>query len=151
MDERFNAVQKQINLCKYPPETASILQRDISWFYLKDEDFMSKALNKGCADLKQYSASKVYQLAKKLESSKATARHIKLATGNPQKKLKRLKKEYPLHVKKNGEDQKMDVNGAENASFNKTEKIKKKRRGWPKTIDRAYYVYLKNLPEKGKQ
>ena len=34
---------------------------------------MSKTLNEGCADLEQYPASKVCQLAKKLESSKATA------------------------------------------------------------------------------
>ena len=73
VDEWFNAVQKQINLCKYPSETASILQWDIFWFYLKDEDFVSKTLNEGCADLEQYPASKVRQLAKKLESSKATA------------------------------------------------------------------------------
>ena len=84
VDEWFNAVQKQINLCKYPPEIASILQRDIFWFYLKDEEFVSKTLNEGCADLEQYPASKVHQLAKKLESSKATARHIKQATSNVQ-------------------------------------------------------------------
>ena len=84
VDEWFNAVQKQINLCKYPSETASILQWDIFWFYLKDEDFLSKMLNEGCAGLEQYPASKVHQLAKKLESSKATARHIKQATSHPQ-------------------------------------------------------------------
>ena len=59
VDEWFNAVQKQINLCKYPSETASILQRDIFRFYLKDEDFVSKMLNEGCADLEQYPAIKV--------------------------------------------------------------------------------------------
>ena len=41
-------------------------------------------MNEGCADLEQYPASKVHQLAKKLESSKATARHIKQATSHPQ-------------------------------------------------------------------
>ena len=46
--------------------------------------FVSKTLNEGCADLEQYPASKVRQLAKKLESSKATARHIKQATSHPQ-------------------------------------------------------------------
>ena len=51
VDEWFNAVQKQITLCKYPLVTASILQRDIFWFYLKDEEFVSKTLNEGCADL----------------------------------------------------------------------------------------------------
>ena len=84
VDEWFNAVQKQVTLCKYPPETASILQRDIFWFYLKDEEFVSKTLNEGCTDLQQYPASKVRQLAKKLESSKATARHIKQATSHAQ-------------------------------------------------------------------
>ena len=84
VDEWFSAVQTQINLCNYPSETANILQRDIFWFYLKDEEFVSKTLNEGCADLQQYPASKVQQLAKKLESSKATARHIKQATSNAQ-------------------------------------------------------------------
>ena len=84
VDEWFNAVQAQINLCNYPSETANILQRDIFWFYLRDEEFVSKTLNEGCADLQQYPASKVRQLAKKLESSKATARHIKQATSNAQ-------------------------------------------------------------------
>ena len=54
------------------------------WFYLRDEEFVSKTLNEGCADLQQYPASKVRQLAKKLESSKTTARHIKQATSNAQ-------------------------------------------------------------------
>ena len=84
VDKWFNAVQRQINLCKYPPDTASILQRDIFWFYLKDEEFVSKTLNEGCADLEQYPASKVCQLAKKLESSTATARHITQAASNAQ-------------------------------------------------------------------
>ena len=44
LDKWFNAVQKQITLCKYPSETASILQRDIFWLYLKDEEFMSNTL-----------------------------------------------------------------------------------------------------------
>ena len=51
MDKWFDTAQKQINLCKYPPETASILQRDIFWFYLKDEELMLKTLNEGCTDL----------------------------------------------------------------------------------------------------
>ena len=31
-DEWYNAVQAQVSLAKYPPETASILHRDIFWF-----------------------------------------------------------------------------------------------------------------------
>ena len=45
---------------------------------------MLKTLNEGCADLEQYPASKVCQLAKKLESSKATTRHIKQTMSYPQ-------------------------------------------------------------------
>ena len=32
VDEWYNVVQAQVNLAKYPPETAKILQRDIFWF-----------------------------------------------------------------------------------------------------------------------
>ena len=35
--EWYNAVQTQVALSKYPPETAQIPQRDIFWFFLKDE------------------------------------------------------------------------------------------------------------------
>ena len=38
VDEWYNAVQSQIKLAKYPQETARLLQRDIFWFFLKDED-----------------------------------------------------------------------------------------------------------------
>ena len=33
VDEWCNAVQNQVNLAKYLPETAKILQRDIFWFF----------------------------------------------------------------------------------------------------------------------
>ena len=36
VDEWYNAVQAQINLDKYPPETAKILHRDIFCFFLRD-------------------------------------------------------------------------------------------------------------------
>ena len=36
VDEWYNAVQAQVPLAKYPPETASILLQDIFWFFLKD-------------------------------------------------------------------------------------------------------------------
>ena len=51
VDEWYNAVQAQVNLAKYPPETAKILQRDIFWFFLRDEDFVSKTINDGSVDL----------------------------------------------------------------------------------------------------
>ena len=33
VDEWYNAVQAQINLARYPAETAEILHRDIFWFF----------------------------------------------------------------------------------------------------------------------
>ena len=78
VDEFYNVVQDQINLARYPQETARILQRDIFCFcfFLKDEDFVSHTINDSNIDLDKFPASKVRQLAKKLESSKSTAKHI---------------------------------------------------------------------------
>ena len=83
VDEWLNAVQNQVNLAKYPPETAKILQRDIFWFFLNDENFVSKTNNDSNIDLEKVPASKVRQLAKKFESSKSTARHIKKMSSDP--------------------------------------------------------------------
>ena len=77
MDEWYNAIQAQVNLAKYPPETAKILHRDIFWFFMQDEDFVTKTINKGNVDIQKFPASKVHQLAKKMESSKAMAKHIR--------------------------------------------------------------------------
>ena len=84
VDEWYNAIQAQVNLAKYPPETAKILHRDIFWFFLKDEDFVSRTISDGSIDLDKFPASRVCQLAKKLESSKATARHINRVSREPQ-------------------------------------------------------------------
>ena len=84
VDEWYNSVQAQVNLAKYPPETAKILPKDIFSFFLHDEDFVSKTINEGSADLDKFPASKVCQLAKKYESSKATARHIMQVAGGMQ-------------------------------------------------------------------
>ena len=77
VEEWYNCVQAQINLAKYPPETAKILHRDAFWFFLCKEEFVSKTINESSVDLDKFPASKVHQLAKKYESSKATVRHIK--------------------------------------------------------------------------
>ena len=37
----YNVVQAQINLAKYPAETAKIPHRDIFWFFLGNEEFVS--------------------------------------------------------------------------------------------------------------
>ena len=68
VDEWHNAIQAQVNLARYPPETAKILHRDI-WFFLKDEDFVSRTISDGSIDLDKFPVSRVCQLAKKLESS----------------------------------------------------------------------------------
>ena len=83
-DEWYNAVQTQVGLAKYPKETAEILQREIFWYFLKDESFVSKILNEGCVELSKFPASKVRQMAKKLESSQATAKHMRQVTKDPQ-------------------------------------------------------------------
>ena len=84
VDELYNAVQTRVALAKYPPKTAKILPRDIFWFFLKDEDFVSKTINDSNIDLERFPTSKVRQLAKKMESSKVTTRHIKQVASDPQ-------------------------------------------------------------------
>ena len=84
MDEWYSCVQAHINLAKYPPETAKILHKDIFWFFLHDEEFVSKTINEGSVNLDKFTASKVHQLTKKYESSKATVRHIKQVAGQMQ-------------------------------------------------------------------
>ena len=65
VDEWYNAVQAQVNLAKYPPETTKILHRDIFWFFLRDEEFVSRTISDGSVDLEKFPTSKVQQLAKK--------------------------------------------------------------------------------------
>ena len=77
VDEWYNAVQTQVALAMYHPKTAKILHRDIFWFFLQDEEFVSKTINDSNIDLNKFPTSRVRHLAKKIESSKATARHIK--------------------------------------------------------------------------
>ena len=67
-----------------PPETARICHRDIFWFFLKDAECVSKTINDSNLDLGMFPTSKVRQLAKKMESSKVTARHIKQVASDPQ-------------------------------------------------------------------
>ena len=80
VDEWYNKVQTQIGLCNYPQETAQILQRDIFWFFLSNESFISKTLDEGHVNLNKFPASRVRQMAKKLEGSQATAKHMKQVT-----------------------------------------------------------------------
>ena len=87
VDEWYNAVHTQIALAMYPQETAKILYRDIFWFFLRDEEFVSKTINDSNIDLNKFPASKVQQLTNKMEISKDTAKHIKQVASD-HKKLK---------------------------------------------------------------
>ena len=49
---------------------------------MNDEDFVTKTINEGNIDIQKYPTSKVRQLAKKMESSKATAKHIRQVAGD---------------------------------------------------------------------
>ena len=84
IDKWYNAVQAQVNLAKYPPETVKILHHNIFWFFLCDEDFVSRTITEGSVDLDKFPASRVCQVAKKFKSSKATVHHIKQVAGDLQ-------------------------------------------------------------------
>ena len=84
IDEWYNAVQVQVNLSKYPQETAKILHQDMFWFFLCDEDFVSRTITEGSVNLDKFPASRVRHLAKKFESFKATACYIKQIAGDPE-------------------------------------------------------------------
>ena len=49
---------------------------------MKDKDFVTKTINEENVDIQKFPASKVQQLAKKMESSEATAKHIKQVAGH---------------------------------------------------------------------
>ena len=53
------------------------------WFFLSNESFISKTLDEGHVSLKNFPASRVRQMAKKLEGSQAIAKHIKQVTNEP--------------------------------------------------------------------
>ena len=84
VDKWYNAVQAQDNLAKYLPETTKILHSDIFWFFLWDEEFVSRTISDGSVGLDKFPAIRVRQLAKKVESSKATVHYIKQVAGDPQ-------------------------------------------------------------------
>ena len=69
---------------KIHPRNNQDLAQDYFCFFLHYKNFVSKTTNEGSVDLDKFLASKVHQLAKKYESSKATARHIKQVSGETQ-------------------------------------------------------------------
>ena len=57
VDQWYNALKTQAALGKYHPETATIFHRDIFWFVLKDEEFVSKTINDSNIDLDKFPTS----------------------------------------------------------------------------------------------
>ena len=53
-------------------------------FFLNDEEFVSRTINDSNIDPNKFLASKVCQLAKKMNSSKTAAKHIKQVASDPQ-------------------------------------------------------------------
>ena len=51
---------------------------------MSDEEFVLKMMKEGSVDPDKFLSSKVCQLAKKMESSKGTARHIQQLAVDPQ-------------------------------------------------------------------
>ena len=84
VDEWYNAVQAQVGLAQYPKETADIFHHDIICFFWPDEESVLKAINDSSIGLDKPPASKVRQLGKKMEVSKATVRCIKQVASHPQ-------------------------------------------------------------------
>ena len=54
VNEWDNAVQAHVNLAKYLPETVKILHHNIFWFFLCDEDFVSRTITEGSVDLDKF-------------------------------------------------------------------------------------------------
>ena len=59
-----DTVQAQVNLAKYPQETTNILHRDIIWFFLQDEEFVSRTISDAGVDWENFPANRVHELAK---------------------------------------------------------------------------------------
>ena len=84
VDEWYNVVQAQINLTKHPPKQPRFYIMIHVLFFLCDEEFVPKTINDGNVDLEKVPACRAGQLVKRMESSKATTKHIKQVAGDPQ-------------------------------------------------------------------
>ena len=62
---------------KIPPRNCQDSPQRHFWFFLQDEEFASRTISDGSVDLDKFPTNWVCQLAKRMESSKATVHHIK--------------------------------------------------------------------------
>ena len=129
VDEWYNAVQAQVNLAKYPPETVKILHCDIFWSFLCDEDFVLRTIMEGSIDLDTFPTCRVCQLVKKFKSSKAMAQHIKQIAADLQATqinlMRHQRTELPTnrHNKKRRPTSKLkQYKGPKNSASNKIKK-----------------------------
>ena len=91
IDEWYNALQTQVSFAKYPPETASILHRDIFCFFeewgvcFQDHQWLQHWFRQ--VSYKQGEAA-----------SKSTARHIKAVASDPQATKVNLMRHQRTHL-----------------------------------------------------
>ena len=92
--------------CQVPTRNCKYLASEIfSRFSLKDEEFVSKTTNDSNIDQEKFPASMVRQLAKKMECSKSTAKHIKQVASvlqAAQMNLMRHQRMDPHQARENG-------------------------------------------------
>ena len=69
------------------PKKPQTLYQGISLFDLQDEDFLVKCLSEATTD---WNSLKIRLVAKILESSRATIKHMSMPTSQPQAQVKQL-------------------------------------------------------------
>ena len=90
---------------------------DIFWFFLKDEEYVFKTISDSNIDLDKFPASKVRQLAKKMESSKSMVIHIKAVASDPQVEKIYLMRHQRTDLPPNKAKQKQHSHNARSKSF----------------------------------
>ena len=81
------------------------------WFFLHDEGFVSRTITEGIVDLDKFPATRVQQLAKKFENSKATVCHIKQVAGDLQATQINLMRHQRTELPTNGHNKKRRPTG----------------------------------------
>ena len=84
IDEWYNAVQTQVHLAKYPPRNCQDPSQRHFLVFLVRWAVCVKNHQWWSVDLDKFPTSRACQLAKRMESSKATVHHIKQVAGDPQ-------------------------------------------------------------------
>ena len=99
---------------------------------------MSKTLNEGHAELSKFSSSKVRQMAKKLESSQATAKHMKEVTRHPEAVQVNLLRHQRTELPPSKFQSKQNKRYKSRQPPNKNYQENKKRKRMPQAKERFY-------------